>query len=68
MNPAGEHCYYGPVQAIGVRLFRTRRTRATAPAIPAQARIVDGSGTGDGKTVPSGAYTAVRAPSGAWRW
>ena len=42
-------------QATGVRLLRTRRTRATAPAIPAQARIVAGSGTGDGEiTVPFG--------------
>ena len=34
------------------RALRTRRTRTTAPAIPAQARIVVGSGTGTGETSP----------------
>src|SRR5262249_19059277 len=50
-------------QASGRRLLRTLRTRATAPAIPAQARIVLGSGTGDGEmTVPAAEYTEVRPP------
>ncbi len=44
IGPPPESGRLDRLQTNGARFFRTRRARAKAPAMPAQARTVDGSG------------------------